>query len=462
MKQTASAPVIVGTKNTVGCSVAPGPYKDSIRVRGRELLSSVPFPASNVTGAAVSNLYITPAEIGGRLPKFAELYEKFLFKSLAFEFVPSTGSSTQGSLILSYDRDISDATPPANMDGARAYMSAEGAKSASVWQSNKITCPLQAPTDGFYTNEHATGDERLVYQGQLYLAVLDPITPPPSVTLNSLGSLWVEYDCLLFVPQLEVSNTTQFQATNDPATMAGSIPYAATTDTQALDINGIIKNLSADKKVQSVINNLINYVPTAFTASKQKKKGRSSEKLGDPTGLTALYLPEGSYRVTTGCALFTSIVGADDPALLHNDVGYVEAVEEGQIATVYPGYYQQIYEFPTGDLGGSIVTEDLVLSPKGGCLYSPNISLTLDADSLAGTFEVYAPWQRVSKESLDETYATNSVYAFVPGPFLEIQKKRLASRKDPHVVEVNPENQKVHIPSSALALPAVSKVKATK
>ena len=159
------------------------------------------FPSHDRKGVVCNEIYINPSELGGtRLQQYASLYEKYLFDFLEFEYLPATGSTQPGAIILAYDRDISDPTPPPNEQGVRQFSAMEGARDGNVWSKHVVRARLQAPDAGYYTNPVAGGDDRLAYQGQFYLATTVPSGLDAGTTL---GRLRIHYRCHFFVPQLE-------------------------------------------------------------------------------------------------------------------------------------------------------------------------------------------------------------------------------------------------------------------
>jgi len=178
-------------------------FKDGICIEGADHLEYVVVPSNEQVGGVLNEIYINPSELGGtRLEKYASLYEKYMFEKLDFEYLPAVGSSQPGSIVLAYDRDISDPTPSADENGVRQYTAYEGAKDGNVW--TKIVCAnkLQAPDSGYYTNPVAGGDDRLSYQGQFYVATTVPTGAAAGTTL---GRVRMHYKLHLFVPQLENS-----------------------------------------------------------------------------------------------------------------------------------------------------------------------------------------------------------------------------------------------------------------
>jgi len=178
-------------------------FKDGIVVEGDDHLEYVAVPTGDGVGVVINEIYINPAELGGtRLQQYANLYEKYLFDHLEFEYLPAVGTTQAGALILAYDRDISDPTPPSNEQGVRMYTAMEGARDGNVWSKHTVRARLQAPDAGYYTNPVAGGDDRLAYQGQFYVAS----TVPTGLAAGSvLGRLRIHYRCHFFVPQLEIA-----------------------------------------------------------------------------------------------------------------------------------------------------------------------------------------------------------------------------------------------------------------
>jgi hypothetical protein len=200
-------------------------YSEAIRIRGQDFLASIPGN-SLLTGANVYNLLINPqtGELAStRLAKFSELYDKFLFLNLRFHYEPVCPTSTVGGIVLAYDRDPSDATPPASDHGLHSYYAMMGARSGPVWSSISIDCPLSDTQDFYYGNQ-VGGDERLYAQGQVYIAATS------TLPAGDIGSLWVEYECMLFDPQLEDNDTV----------ITASTPVGNATNTTKQGFNGLV------------------------------------------------------------------------------------------------------------------------------------------------------------------------------------------------------------------------------
>nr|QDH89194.1 MAG: hypothetical protein H4Bulk4677_000001 [Picornavirales sp.] len=198
--KTASAPAALGFAASSYMSMksmGTGKYKGGIRVRGRDYFNQISIPPSTPAGTSLLNLPLNPTLLQGtRLAELAGLYEKYKFNKFSIVATPSTGSSTGGAYGMAYDRDPSDPTPSANLQGIRQYMAMPGAIECAHWMPAKLDCPLMEPVTDFFTNAIAGSDERLVDQGQFYLFELTPHTLSAALVMNLL----IEYDLLLYVP----------------------------------------------------------------------------------------------------------------------------------------------------------------------------------------------------------------------------------------------------------------------
>jgi hypothetical protein len=197
----------------------------------------------------LANVLICPgagALVNTRLGRFAQLYEKYIFSKLIFHVQSGCATSQTGAYIISYDRDVSDPTPPAGPDAVRQYLAHAGARSGSAWESISIVCPLTDTQKFYYTNPSSGGDERLAYQGQLYLAVMTPISS------NQNMNLWVEYECIMMDPQLESQVVETKVAATSGSTSNTSRAAWNNLNTVVLEnsITPIIQDSSGNKGIQ--------------------------------------------------------------------------------------------------------------------------------------------------------------------------------------------------------------------
>lgn len=190
-------------------------YGDAIRVKGQDLLTRGTF--STTGDSMLLNIMLSlVAMTGTRLQIWSQMYEKFLFRKLRFHVVPSVPTTNSGSYIVAYDRDPTDPTPPSDLGGSRALMSYENSCEFPIWVPGAITCPLIQPDEGYYTGSGT--DERLFTQGQLYIWQLDAAS-----VANLSFTVYVEYECDFFVPQLEQINGLTFGSNSGSATPSNYI-----------------------------------------------------------------------------------------------------------------------------------------------------------------------------------------------------------------------------------------------
>jgi len=231
-RTTISAPAAIGGELKTFMEFVPSPYRakyrDAIRIRGTEWLGNVTVPANAVAGTMLRNDYIQPNEFANsRLAQFGQLYEKFLFQKLDMLYTPAVGSNQVGSILLAYDRDISDATPPASEQGIRQYLSWEDSVEGNVWSPHVMRTKLEAPDAGYYSNPVTGGDDRVAYQGQTYVALVNPCGNSSALLI---GNVCIQYVLDLFVPQLEtITPTLQVQNATTFPTAADALRQYATT-----------------------------------------------------------------------------------------------------------------------------------------------------------------------------------------------------------------------------------------
>jgi len=214
-------------------------------VRGQDMIMAV--TGSGTQYLNLVNLMVSPQSLvpQGRLARFSELFERYRFTKLRFKFSSAVSSGTQGALVMSYDRDPSDPTPAASPAGLQEYMGHSDSTMFNVWLDAALDCVLgPCPQDGLFTNSFQTGDERLTYQGQLYVA-----NGVAGTSASVVGALWVEYECEMWQPQLSSAVTASKISTTsgqvgDPlfgaSKLTNSVLNVASRSVGAVQKTGII------------------------------------------------------------------------------------------------------------------------------------------------------------------------------------------------------------------------------
>jgi hypothetical protein len=84
--------------------------EDRRTVTAQSWLTSVDVPIVG-TSSVLQTFTLNPATLipNSRLARYAQLYEKFLFEEIEFEYIPNVGTTQQGSLFMAVDADPDDA-----------------------------------------------------------------------------------------------------------------------------------------------------------------------------------------------------------------------------------------------------------------------------------------------------------------------------------------------------------------
>lgn len=344
------APAVVGRRMQTDWNITNGRVRGSIRVRGQDWLGRILASASETPGYVYLEIYINPLEIAGtRLSLFAQLYDKFRFGLLKFHFVPAGSTQTRGTIILAYDRDISDATPPANDGGVRQFISMMDAVSSPIWAPVTAVCPLSHPEEGLWCNPVAGGDDRLAYQGQLYVACMEPSSLTPG---QSLGDLFMEYDVEFFEPQLDTT-----------------IPFAR------VSVNGTTGYLGPSA------NDILRLFATGGQTNITATGIRSFQPVVGPDLRAFIELAQGVYRVITQTAQTTDgSVNIAPPTLVPNSPKPAPAPQP--IVTLFNNS-------PTTAAGNGATADFFVaVPPGGGKLYQTLTTATGVDGTLPGLLSV--------------------------------------------------------------------------
>ena len=330
------APAAVGVDGATGMEWKAHP--DGGVAEGREFLAMITADGLTDVGVCLEEFYINPAEFSGtRLALKAQEFQKFKFRELDFEFVPALGSEERGSLVFSYDRDISNPTPPPTEAGLRQFLAFQDAKYGNVWTAHQVKCPLQdaKKQDLLFCQPAIGGDDRLSYQGQFYVSVMAPNSLTDG---DTIGSIIVKYKCEFSSPALleELDGVQAGSAATVPAATSEDFyeVVSVTPDTSLGDPSLLPKNF------------------------------------GD--GTFGLLLREGLYRLTNW--LFNpTFTGA---GLIEFQPPQVELLEPSPTSAAPAAVVDQILSTPGDGDGGVPVSDYYVSVPRGGARIRQNVTTT--------------------------------------------------------------------------------------
>lgn len=131
------------------------------------------------------------------LSNVARFFDKFLFHQLSFEYVPSTGSTTPGTVALcpTYKADESnDGTVKSDL------LDRAGSSRSATWQTNKCKIDPSKANAAFkshFVRDGEVNDKKLTDPARLDVFIETPVANSD----DELGELWVDYDVSLEVPK---------------------------------------------------------------------------------------------------------------------------------------------------------------------------------------------------------------------------------------------------------------------
>jgi len=193
-------------------SAGPSQYPGSLIFRGMDLISPIQLtnqvgtPTTFPIATSLFNMEISPTGPileGSRVYKIGGTFERYLFRKMRFHYQSMTSTATNGGVVLAYETDPLDGTPPANIHGFQSYTALRDSVQMNVWQHGSLDCRISAPSEALFTSPNGP-DERLFFQGQVYVATASVVTVPATTTLT-LGNLWFEYEVLFYDPTIEAN-----------------------------------------------------------------------------------------------------------------------------------------------------------------------------------------------------------------------------------------------------------------
>lgn len=221
-KRAKTTPRGGGERRSSSMAILPSAYgvrtgtnlQKGIRLKKREFITNVGHNAMGSKGhvmfrqitSSSNGLLTSLAELGANvgltstfpwLSNVAKFFDKFIFHQCKFEYVPSTGSTTPGTVALcptyKADESTEGATKIDLLDRA-------GSSRSAAWQSNSCSLDPKKANAALKSHFVRTGDvpDKKVTDP----ARLDVLIETPSTnTEGDLGELWVDYDVSLEVPK---------------------------------------------------------------------------------------------------------------------------------------------------------------------------------------------------------------------------------------------------------------------
>lgn len=300
----------------------------SVRIKHREYFCDVTVPADTGFPFHVDSVPINPgyAATFPWLHDIANRWEMYRFHKLAFEYIPSCPSNTNGRIAMAVDFDALDGLP----ENKVALNSFAGVQACSVWDGTKMVVPparlgLGMPQRYTRRGQHSDLDLKTYDLGNFIWATYD-VVPGAAVpgTDVPIGELWVEYEVELLVPQTRtVAPTVAFRDTAGgplgTTTVLSASPVQTGTGILRLlapgmaDFDGSETRLKVMDSFEGVVSLMAkgNSAPPGFTGSIISPRGISTLTQMWAHGTTTVSSADWVASLKSGSILrFTKLAGA--------------------------------------------------------------------------------------------------------------------------------------------------------
>jgi len=217
---------------------------DGLKVTGTEYLTSISVQTTGnqlVWTQAGQTIYSVPIHpkffSGTRLLALARLYQKYRYKRITFEYIPTVPSTQDGSIMMYMDYDIeNNISVIGDLDTRlREAMSHLGSRMFNVYTYGRTSLEDDNQLDSYYFE---TGiDPRTENQGVLNVIATSTYAPVNSAegAIISLGNIIVHYEIELFERGLN----------NDP-----SVTQSGTYEASSAVINQVFAGYGADSPLR--------------------------------------------------------------------------------------------------------------------------------------------------------------------------------------------------------------------
>jgi hypothetical protein len=145
------------------------------------------------------------AFVNTRIHQFAQLYQRYRFRRLAFIYEAISPATQPGQLIAYGDYDpenVITESDPDNLSIAAAHF---GMSNCQVWESQVFPFGVVDDFSTMYTSTDNISDGRLVFQGTFNMFAASDIVPTTGGGL-ALGNLYISYEIEFNVPILSNSS----------------------------------------------------------------------------------------------------------------------------------------------------------------------------------------------------------------------------------------------------------------
>lgn len=211
--QRSSVPIAYATVSKKVSPVQRHVGRDKVIISNTEIMDTVSLIDSPFNMSVSEVINPSNSSMFPWLSTLSQMYEFYNFKKLEFRWVSSTGSSTDGNVILVVDYDSTDATPT----NLRDIMSYRNAMITNIWKNCVCTCDSK---DLHRRKSYFTGlagnDPNLQNTGKFFLAT------SAGQFIATAGYVEVDYIVEFETPQKYVAPSLK-------ATISGNGPFGTSS-----------------------------------------------------------------------------------------------------------------------------------------------------------------------------------------------------------------------------------------
>jgi len=220
-------------------------------VKGQSVLGSAQVGAGGTGNSVCFVASLNPASFPDRLGVMAQLYDKYVYRSVKLQFVPSVGTNTNGSIAMYLDRDYLD--PAETASSIASIMSAENASMGPCYAKLETMMKRDPHEKRTYFTNGATGSNDF-HETEQFKALAYFVNGDAVGSSRNLGTFVLTYDLELISPVIaprEFFNFvpfafSQFQAIFQSTGIDGRMTTATPTPWSANHQFSIIEVCVAD------------------------------------------------------------------------------------------------------------------------------------------------------------------------------------------------------------------------
>jgi hypothetical protein len=176
-----------------------GGFNTSFVLEGEDYVGELNVGGSSLTGSVLYDTLIHPLAFAGtRSAAFAQLFDKYVYENITFEYHPIVDATTSGAFVGYCDYDPNDDVVSALATNVRRAASHQGMAFNQLFVPDKWSMK-EIKKDALYFCDPSNSEDRLAYQGRFIViqasdnADVNPITA---------GLITVKYKLHLFIQQL--------------------------------------------------------------------------------------------------------------------------------------------------------------------------------------------------------------------------------------------------------------------